>query len=219
MFKRLPVLLLAALVFVLPVHAGTIEPPNLDLAKKELTRYIESGEYGAKVAEISVKASKYITKRAAKAKPGQKLAIVFDIDETTLSNMSIIQSNGFGYNPKLWNEWVNEGRAPAILPVQAIYETAVRHGLSVFFITSRLESTRAATEHNLRTVGYDAWANVFLRTKEDLRTTRQYKTGARREIEAAGYIIVANVGDQDSDLDGGHAEKTFKLPNPFYIVY
>ena len=219
MFPRLSALLLAALVVVLPLRATTIDPPNLDLAKKELTRYIESGEYGAKVAEISVKASKYVTKRAAKAKPGQKLAIVFDIDETTLSNLSIIQSNGFGYNPKLWTEWVNEGRAPAILPVQALYETAVRHGLSVFFITARLETNRAVTERNLRTVGYDAWANVFCRRAEDLRTTKQYKTGARREIEAAGYVIVANVGDQDSDLEGGHAERVFKLPNPFYIVY
>ncbi|MEJ1973385.1 MAG: HAD family acid phosphatase [Lacunisphaera sp.] len=138
---------------------------------------------------MAVKASKYVTRRTAKPVPNQKLAIVFDIDETTLSNLSMIQGNGFGYNPKLWNEWINEGRAPAILPVQALYETAVRHGVSVFFITSRLESTRAATERNLRTVGYDAWANVFLRTKEDLRTTRQYKTGARQEIEAAGYIL------------------------------
>jgi len=26
------------------------------------------------------------------------------------------------------------------------------------------------------------------------------------------------VGDQLSDLSGGHAERTFKVPNPFYFV-
>jgi len=31
-----------------------------------------------------------------------------------------------------------------------------------------------------------------------------------------GYAIVVNIGDQMSDLDGGFAERTFKLPNPFY---
>jgi len=40
----------------------------------------------------------------------------------------------------------------------------------------------------------------------------------RSQIEADGYTIIANIGDQASDLQGGHAEKTFKLPNPFYIV-
>jgi len=30
-------------------------------------------------------------------------------------------------------------------------------------------------------------------------------------------MIIANIGDQESDLAGGFAEKTFKLPNPFYI--
>jgi len=29
---------------------------------------------------------------------------------------------------------------------------------------------------------------------------------------------VANVGDQLSDLAGGHAGRDFKLPNPFYHI-
>jgi hypothetical protein len=29
---------------------------------------------------------------------------------------------------------------------------------------------------------------------------------------------VVNMGDQESDLDGGHADRAFKLPNPFYFV-
>jgi acid phosphatase len=27
-----------------------------------------------------------------------------------------------------------------------------------------------------------------------------------------------NIGDQESDLDGGHADRDFKLPNPFYFI-
>ena len=37
-------------------------------------------------------------------------------------------------------------------------------------------------------------------------------------IEKHGYDIVANVGDQQSDLDGGHADGDFKLPDPFYFI-
>jgi hypothetical protein len=29
---------------------------------------------------------------------------------------------------------------------------------------------------------------------------------------------VLNIGDQASDLRGGHAEKTILLPNPFYSI-
>ncbi|TIP90617.1 MAG: acid phosphatase, partial [Mesorhizobium sp.] len=45
-----------------------------------------------------------------------------------------------------------------------------------------------------------------------------FKAPIRAEIEKAGYTIIANVGDQPSDLFGGHAEKLFLLPNPFYRV-
>ncbi len=39
-----------------------------------------------------------------------------------------------------------------------------------------------------------------------------------QQIEAEGYVIIANIGDQTSDLIGGYAEKTFKLPNPLYLA-
>jgi hypothetical protein len=45
-----------------------------------------------------------------------------------------------------------------------------------------------------------------------------FKAPVRAAIEGTGYTIIANVGDQPSDLAGGHAEKTFLLPNPFYRI-
>jgi len=44
---------------------------------------------------------------------------------------------------------------------------------------------------------------------------------ARAEAPAGwrfGVTIIVNVGDQESDLAGSHAERTFKVPNPFYFV-
>ena len=40
----------------------------------------------------------------------------------------------------------------------------------------------------------------------------------RAKIEADGYTIIANVGDQWSDLNGGHAEQNYKVPNPYYFI-
>ena len=45
-----------------------------------------------------------------------------------------------------------------------------------------------------------------------------YKTGARRRIERRGFTILANVGDQRSDLAGGYAERRYLIPNPMYLT-
>ena len=49
-------------------------------------------------------------------------------------------------------------------------------------------------------------------------TTIHYKSATRAHIESLGYDIVASFGDQYSDLIGGYADRTFKLPNPNYYL-
>jgi acid phosphatase len=46
----------------------------------------------------------------------------------------------------------------------------------------------------------------------------EFKAAERRKLAEQGWVIAVNVGDQASDLDGGHAERTYRLPNPFYLV-
>ena len=45
-----------------------------------------------------------------------------------------------------------------------------------------------------------------------------FKAPERRKLAAEGYTILLSMGDQQSDLDGGSAERTFKLPNPVYFL-
>ena len=49
-------------------------------------------------------------------------------------------------------------------------------------------------------------------------STIHYKAATRAHIESMGYEIVADFGDQYSDLTGGYTDKTFKLPNPNYYL-
>jgi hypothetical protein len=49
-------------------------------------------------------------------------------------------------------------------------------------------------------------------------TTIDYKSATRAHIESLGYDIIANFGDQNSDLTGGSADRNFKLPNPNYYL-
>ena len=195
----------------------TLEPPNLSTHKQQLKAYLDSGGYAKGVAQVALEAVKYLQKRIPKGAKGKKMAVVFDIDETTLSNVTHIVAHDFGYIPKDWDEWIAAGHAPAIVPVQTVYDVAVRAQIDVFFLTGRPEAARASTERNLREVGYDTWARIYFKpTTDPTLTTAGFKTEVRRQLTKDGYVIIANVGDQNSDLVNGYAEKIFKLPNPFY---
>ena len=56
--------------------------------------------------------------------------------------------------------------------------------------------------------GFIAW--VEMARAEPIKPVLELARFARQHA--------VNVGDQASDLDGGYAERTFKLPNPFYFV-
>jgi hypothetical protein len=56
-------------------------------------------------------------------------------------------------------------------------------------------------------------------TRGATRPHPQYKPATRRHIEDdPGYEIAAGFGDRYSDLEGGYADRTYKLPNPTYFV-
>jgi hypothetical protein len=89
--------------------------------------------------------------------------------------------------------------------------------VAVFFITGRPPVLESITQSNLRRAGYDkGWAVFF--EKPATAGAERFKPAARATIQRRGYDIVANVGHQQSDLDGGHADRDFKLPNPFYFI-
>ncbi|MCI3240368.1 MULTISPECIES: HAD family acid phosphatase [Streptomyces] len=138
----------------------------------------------------------YLQQRIAAATPGEKQAIVFDIDNTTLET-------DFGFSfPQ-----------PANKPVLNVAEYAQDHGVSIFFVTARPGIIQAPTEWNLEHDGYQV-SGLYVRGLFDLfKDVAAYKTAQRVDIENKGYDIIANIGNSPTDLTGGHAEKTFKLPD------
>jgi acid phosphatase len=156
-------------------------------------------------------------------------ALVLDIDETSLANdwPHLLRPEAHGaagerytyYDENAWNHWVKEARAPPIDVTLEISRLARSRDWTLFFITGRPSTQRMATETNLRRAGYDGWTEVVMREEVDRHVDASvFKSAARRRIAEGGYRIMVNVGDQASDLSGGFAEHTFKLPNPFYFV-
>jgi predicted secreted acid phosphatase len=198
--------------------------PNLDLLKDRLTKYHDCKEAGCYVPQLDSLSGKAITilkRRVLKAKPGEKLALVLDIDETSLSNWEEKKRDDYGYIARDWDAWVKERACTAIAGTLRLYQEAQKDKVAVFFITGRPENEREDTAANLKAVGYSQWDGLSLRADDHpkAQTVVDYKSGERRKIAARGYTLILNVGDQMSDLDGDpRAEKSVKLPNPFYYI-
>jgi len=78
---------------------------------------------------------------------------------------------------------------------------------------------RQLTIENLHKVSLNGWQTLFLKPAGyKLASAIPYKSSVRQKIAQSGYDIVFSIGDQMSDLKGGHADDTFKLPNPFYFI-
>ena len=115
--------------------------------------------------------------------------------------------------------WVKRSDCPAIEPVKQFYLAMRAAGVACFLITGRREPLRAVTVKNLERQGITGWEGISFRPQDDRDpSVVPFKSGERARIEARGFTIVANIGDQDSDLAGGHALKTCKLPNPMYFI-
>jgi predicted secreted acid phosphatase len=188
------------------------------IAQAWVQRFVHAGSHERARHERSYKARTKLHRRARIAKlHGRKLAIVLDIDETSLSNYSAINADNFTFGPNSQAEAVNK-IGVAIKPTLDLFNLAKKNGVAVFLITGRREAVRQPTTENLQAQGFSGWDGLILKPDASTQTTVTYKSGARATIEQQGYRIIANVGDQYSDLAGGHEDKAFKLPNPFYFL-
>ena len=104
-----------------------------------------------------------------------------------------------------FDEWIADHSAEAIGPTLELFNAAKTNGVAIFFISSRREDQRSATVKNLKTAGYDGWTDLFLKQPDDKSSSREFKTATRKRIEDR-FTIIAHVGDEYSDLTGGHAE-------------
>jgi predicted secreted acid phosphatase len=161
------------------------------------TAAVDYATWQSDVKAVIDQARPYVEQRTANA-AGQKLALVFDIDNTTLET---------DFHP--WYELPT----PAVKPSLDLARYARSRGVDIFFISARPGIISSLTEWNLTSVGYPV-SGLYTRDLPDLfDEVSTYKTSKRAEIESRGYTIIANVGNNDSDLVGGHAERTFKLPD------
>ena len=220
--------------------------PNIDSVKKTIATYY--GDPGTGIANkvsspyIS-EMNKIVARLTRELKPlyeaalrrHEKPALVFDTDDTTLWTYDMeVGDMHFNFNPAEQDVWVQDQRFPATPAMVAFVNKAAAMGFTVFGLTGRNDNQKAATVANLKKDGYKAfaphrfytkWTGVgtsvqpsYIHCAAVSCTTVEYKAGTRAHIERLGYTIVENFGDQYSDLQGGHAQRSVKLPNPTYYL-
>ncbi|MFE0376024.1 HAD family acid phosphatase [Streptomyces inhibens] len=189
--------------------------------------------YARQVRGIEAKARTYLSKALARhSKDGKQArpAIVLDMDDTTLLTYNYELQVGFHFTPESQDKYLANTDMDPVFGMDRLVNWAHDKGAEVFFITGRKEAQRDWSVRNLKNVGYGVpldRTHVYLKDKEHppaylpcgaTCTTVEYKSGTRKHIESLGYNIVANFGDQYSDLNGGAGDRTFKLPNPMYFL-
>ncbi|MFI6418951.1 HAD family acid phosphatase [Streptomyces sp. NPDC050842] len=190
-------LALTAFLVVGPAPAASAADPDTHLVSTAALADVDYATWRKDVAAVVAEARPYIEERAKDA-GSEKQAIVLDIDNSSLET---------DFHP-FW-----ELPTPAIADVRDLVQDAHDKGVAVFFVTARPGIIHSLTDWNLKRAGYPV-DGLYVRSLPDLfAEVSAYKTEKRAEIEAKGYTIIANIGNNTTDIVGGHAERAFKLPD------
>jgi predicted secreted acid phosphatase len=175
---------------------------------------------------------------------GERPAVVFDADDTTLWTYNMEDAAmHFNFDPALQDTWVQGQLFPHTPKMPRVVRAAKKGGCKIVGLTGRNSAQRDATLDNLakfytdKATGKRLFKSKFYFTKwtsteqppkyvdcaQDSDATKcstiESKSSTRKYVERHLKLdIIANFGDQFSDLIGGHSERAVKLPNPTYYL-
>lgn len=180
--------------------------------------FYESGQHSRYTSKIVQKARSYMRAELHRLPRSERghVAAVFDIDDTLLSNYSAEAASGFTLSTLTPN--VLTGSLPPIPQTVRLFKWLQRQGVQMHCITGRESNTADATYTNFARVGLTGKLKIHFKPVQYANSYAEtYKTKVRKDIERRQRILI-NVGDQYSDLKGGHAKRAYKIPNPMYFI-
>ncbi|MFJ9457522.1 HAD family acid phosphatase [Kitasatospora sp. NPDC101447] len=177
-----------------PIAPVAAAAPVASVAAEASSSSVTEEQWLADVAAAIAPARAYVEQRVSQPSGG-KPAIVLDIDNTSLATH---------FHPLAM---------PGMAPVVELAQYAHSRGVAIIFVTARVDFMEAITRSSLQSAGYTV-DELHGRGIGDLfKSVQQYKTDERIKVENEGYTIIASIGNNWTDLNGGHAERTFKLPD------
>jgi predicted secreted acid phosphatase len=182
------VLVLALGPSAVPVGAEASTPaPDTAVAKRKVP---SRSEWIADVKAVMKGSRPYVRERVRAKDADEMLAINFDIDNTVIATY-----------------YDGGGAIPVMLHLSKLLQ---RLGVHMVFNTGRSADQRERTMAQLTTAGFPV-AALCLRNKGE--TLPAGKQRCRDSFVDAGYTLVANVGNNDTDFVGNGYERAYRLPN------
>src|SRR6056300_1360232 len=157
-------------------------------------------------AEVSKEQEKLCSK-------GRKLCVVFDLDEVLISPMHRGSYGTFNVADH-FRLLGDQNLCPSYPGSKRVIQKCKDLGLIIFLVTARSEFSRDETTRNLAELNLIP-DRLFMRGLDSINTPASiWKTSIRKSIHEQ-YRIVANIGDQVSDL-GDYADINYLIPHHFY---
>lgn len=201
----------------------------------------QSGEYEA-LCYQAFNLARLRLEQAGTNLPGQRLAVIVDIDETLVDNSSFRVRqirNRESYSSKAWTNWVNEARARALPGAVDFLRFADRQGAQIFYVSNREEATGGEpTRQNLLTLGFPQLEadHFYLNTgSSSEKETRRRAIAELGQSNTNQFEVVLLLGDNLNDFNAvfedsigpirtGHVadfqeewgKRFIVLPNPTY---
>ncbi|WP_346319064.1 5'-nucleotidase, lipoprotein e(P4) family [Chitinophaga sp. YIM B06452] len=133
-------------------------------------------------------------------------AIVTDIDETVLDNSPYTAKTtlaGKTWSQSTWEEWTAKAACDTVPGAPSFFKYAAEKGFTVYYVTNRLESERAATLKNLQRYNFPFADNEHL-----ILSSGNSNKEERRNAIAQKYEIAMLVGDNLGDFAEDFYKKT-----------
>lgn len=157
---------------------------------------LEQQEKISSISEVVLYYIPYLEEEIKKSHPTPPL-ILFDVDDTLLDTSKI--SKKFP---------LFDGIEPSI----SFYQYVKNLGYHTIVLSARNENKRDITIQNLERLKIKDYDEIILRSKEDIPFSfGQYKLNQRKKLDEK-YTIIANVGDQPTDFEGGYNGKVIRIP-------
>ncbi len=178
--------------------------------------YVSTGAYYRDVAEAVSQFEVNFFKQRLAISQGSK-AVVFDVDETLISNISYLQSSHYMPTTAGFYQYLSHSKAVGLSPVVQLAKQFIAMGYRIFIVTGRPQRFCQLTKMQLQQITVPINGGDLYCNNTNLSTVA-YKKHIFSSIKQQGYTVVVHVSDQCAEFWSGQSLWQLKLPNPFYQV-
>ncbi|EKD31758.1 MAG: Acid phosphatase [uncultured bacterium] len=193
-------------VLIIQDSTKAVANKEVDIKMYPVLWHQTSAEYRALCYQAFNAARTYLETLIAKREPGEKFAIVTDLDETIIDNSYLEAKEikkGVEYSSEGWKEWVGKSAATGVPGAVDFLHWAAGQNITIFYISNRSITDLKPTLENIKKLqlpNADEEHMLFLTTE----STKE----PRRQTVAKDYKVVMLMGDNLNDFSNLFEKKS-----------